>query len=331
MSKIRDYMRIARLQTAPATLLLLMISYLVGGGTLFSITGLLLCVFAIFTHGTTFAHNSFIDTLSGYDVKDPAKITHPLVKGTVSINEATKVINIGLFFVTVIAVIFVLLLNGNHAWALVCLVFFITCGHWYNDNFSKISIWKFIPITICFTSLSFFGFYLASKHMNSLMLCVGVYFALTLLFQISYSGELKNCFQTNETNLLRRLGANIKDGFFYPYHGFFYGWAVKTVNVVVGGYIVYRFTPHPISVVMFLFFAVLMLYFCHRLTRPRKWDRDKSLKDMSLEEVGTIYMIPAVLLPVIGYIEGVSLMLFGIIYFVILNKINWGTTLRPQV
>ena len=334
MPKFRDYMRIGRLQTAPATLLLLVISYLIGGGKLFSISGLLLCVFAIFAHGTTFAHNSLMDTISGYDARDPAKKTHPLVKGTVSINEATKVINVGLFFVTIIAVLFILLLNGNHFLALVCLVFFITCGHWYNDNFSKISVWKFIPITLCFTFLAFYGFYLSSKHMSSLMLCVGVYFALTLLFQISYSGELKDCFETKETNLLRCLGARVTtadEGFFVPCYAGFYGWGVKIVNVAVGGYIVYKYVPCPVSIILFLFFAVLMMYFCHQLIKSRKWDRSKSLRDMSLEEVVTIYLIPAVLLPVVGYTEGIFLMVFGIIYFIILNKINWGTTLRPRV
>jgi hypothetical protein len=52
---------------------------------------------------------------------------------------------------------------------------------------------------------------------------------------------------------------------------------------------------------------------------------------MSVVEIATIYIMPAVLIPLIGLTASATLMLFGIAYFAFFNIIIWGTILRPQV
>jgi len=63
---LREWLRVFRAQTAPATLLLLeavySALYSAGGGRVFFWSGLELALFAVATHWFSFGHNSLMDT-----------------------------------------------------------------------------------------------------------------------------------------------------------------------------------------------------------------------------------------------------------------------------
>ena len=328
--RLRDWLQVFRAQTAPATIILVLASYLVGGGNLFTFDGLFLGIFALLFHWFTYGHNSLMDTIAGYDLRDKQKAHHPLVRGAISYESAHKVIHTGLFILTLIAIWLALKGDGNPFLAIAWFAIFITAGHAYNDGLSKTTIWSFAPITICFTAFAIFGFYVAATEMTDLMFCVALYFAVTWLFQLSLSGELKEITE-KEANLLKYMGARVGNNHLELGKAKYYGWLVKLVNLGVGCYIIYRFGFNLLSIALFALLAALAIYFCYELTKDRIWDRNKSLVHMALEEIATIYIMPTILIPIIGLVASATLMVFGIIYFMIYNFFLWGTILRPRV
>ena len=328
--KVRGWLQIFRAQTAPATIILVLSSYLVGGGNLFIVEGLSLGIFALLFHWFTYGHNSLMDTVSGHDLRDKNKAHHALIRGAISLESAHKVIHSGLFILTLIAIWLALKGDGNPFLAMAWFAIFITAGHAYNDGLSKVTVWSFVPITICFIAFALFGYYISATKMTDLMFFVALYFAVTWLFQISLSGELKEIAE-KEANLLRYMGARVSNNRVELGKAKYYGWLVKLVNLGVGCYILYRFAFNLLSIALFALLAALAIYFCHELTKDRIWDRNKSLVHMALEEIATIYIIPTVLIPVIGIAASATLMLFGIVYFILYNIFLWGTILRPRV
>jgi 1,4-dihydroxy-2-naphthoate octaprenyltransferase len=162
--KVRDWLQVFRAQTAPATVIMVLTSYLLGGGNLFTVEGLSLGILALLFHWFTFGHNSLMDTVAGHDLRDKQKAHHALVRGAISLESAHKVIHTGLFILTLIAIWLALKGDGNPSLALAWFAIFITAGHAYNDGLSKTTIWSFAPITICFTAFSLYGFYISATE-----------------------------------------------------------------------------------------------------------------------------------------------------------------------
>ena len=328
--KVRDWLQVFRAQTAPATIILVLVPYLLGGGNLFTFDGLFIGILAMLFHWFTFGHNSLMDTVSGYDIKDKQKTHHALIRGTISLESAHRVIHTGLFILTLAGIYLALKGNGNPALAIAWFAIFITAGHAYNDGLSKVTIWSFVPITICFTAFAIYGFYISATEMTNLMFCVAVYFALVWVFLSSFSGDLKEIAE-DEANLLRYMGARIRNNRLELGKAKYYGWLVKLMTLGVGGYIIVQIGFNLLSIALFTLLAALVIYFCYELTKDRIWDRNKSLVHMSVLEIATIYIMPAILIPIIGLTAAATLMLFGIAYFAFFNTIIWGTILRPQV
>jgi len=329
-NRVIHWLQMCRVQTAPATIIIVVASYLVGGGRLFALNGLLVGAFALAAHWLTFGHNSLMDTQGGWDTKDQHKQHHPLVVGTISLGSAHNAIHTGLFFLTPFAVGLVLLGGGNPFLAMVSFSIFLTAGHCYNDGLSKTTIWSFAPITVCFTSLALFSYYVVAKETTPLMLCLALYIALTMLFEISWEGECKEI-TADEANLLRSMGVECDGERFKAGPAKVYGWGVKSLNLAVGGYILCRYVLTPLTAVLFLVLAGLAVYFCHELTKDRVWDRHRTVVYCASEEIVSIYIMPAILIPVIGLAESLSLMAFGILYFTFFNRVLWGTTIGPRV
>lgn len=328
--RITNWLQLFRAQTAPATIIIVVVSYLVGGGRLFALNGLLVGVFALVAHWLTFGHNTLMDTQGGWDPKDRHKQHHPLVGGIISLRSAHNAIHTGLFFLTLFAVGLVLLGEGNPFLAMVSFSIFLTAGHCYNDGLSKTTIWSFAPITVCFTFLAFFGYYIVAKEITPLMFCLALYVALTMLFEISWEGECKEI-TADEANLLRSMGVECDGKTFKSGPAKVYGWGVKLLNLGVGGFILCRYALTPLTAVLFLVLAGLAVYFCHELTKDRVWDRHRTVVHCASEEIVSIYIMPAILIPIIGLVESLLLMIFGILYFTFFNRVLWGTTIGPMV
>lgn len=331
IKKIKDWLRIFRAQTAAAVILLILIPYLLAGGELFSWYTLVLALWSILLHHISFGQNSVLDAMMGWDQQDPHKKHHPLVSGRIKKETGLKVISIGYLISTILAIVLAYLGPGNPFYSMAFFSLFLVGGFVYNEGFSKISIWDFIPITICFTCLSLFSYFLIAQEFNELIVLVALYIALVEWFQIGIEGEIKEIEIKNEVNMLRILGTKIDGNTFTMHKAIIYPWILKIFGLAVAGYILYKYTFELLTLVFYILGVILALYFCFKITRKRKWNRAKSLKCMGLEEVISIFLLPLILIPIIGILEIIIVLSISFVYFVGMNALLWDTSLAPKI
>jgi hypothetical protein len=329
---LRDWLRIARSQTAAAVIMLCGMFYLIGGGNLFSIFGLLIVVFSILAHDFSFAHNSVVDVLTGYDTKDGFKSHFPLCNGRFDPRTALKITHIGMLIVTIFAVFLAWISPGNKFLALSFYAIFIVCGFWYNEWTSKIVMWDFVPISICFTSLSLYAYFLVSNSFTPLAVLCASYIFFVEWYEISVSGEIKEAEMMDEVSLLKHLGARCEYTHFnLGLRAFLYASAVKLSGVAILALIVYKYNFYLLGMLTFLLMGAAMIYFAWKLTRKQKRDRNRAIRYMASEEIVSIFALPLVLIPIIDTLQAVVLIFFSMSYFVVNNFLNWGTLVRPRV
>jgi 4-hydroxybenzoate polyprenyltransferase len=315
--KILDYLRIGRVQTFPADWLLTLTPFLYGRLNLVQAT--LLSIFIWFVHFSSFGHNSLMDTAMGYDLKDLHKKHHPLVAGRIQLSEAHNVIHWLLCTLTVCALIFSLKLSPAPLYAVLCIPIWTMFGYAYNSGLSKESVFGFIPISICFTFMGAWGWFLSHETLNTVGYLYLGYVFCTILFQISYSGFKKELLIKERSNILVRLGAKVENGVFKPSRAGIYGVTIKGLNWLIGLLLLLQ-NFNIIRLLWFIVISSFVFVYLIRLTKPREYIRDRELLDMSLEEVATIYLVVPILL---DSLVAALLMVIGLFYFLIVNRILW--------
>jgi len=358
--KVKPWLQLFRAQTAPATLLCILVPYL-HNASFFDLRTLLLAVSTVLFHYFSFGANSLMDTAMGYDQKDSGKQHHPLISGAIELHKAHNVIHWGLAVLTAWATALTLWISPNPATAMAALILWVAFGHAYNDGLSKESLFGFISISICCTASSAWGWFLSHGSLDNLGALYLTYVFFTILFQISWSGFIKEIGIRERSNILSRMGAHLDvtwkgEREFKPGKAVFYGVSVKGFNLFLGGLLLWFSIGPPrlecfqgnlddvlptcvvagilvtlvnrvILCSFYIFFVGLALLYLHKLTKTRIYNRGKELLNMSLLEISTIYLpIPLML----GILEASILMVIGVLYFFTVNLMLWGK-LYPRV
>lgn len=323
--KVLDYLRIGRVQTFPADWLLVLTPFLYGRGNLTQ--AFILSVLIWFTHALSFGHNSLLDACSkptiespySYDQLDKSKSHHPLIKGSIPLRTAKIIILWGLGFLAIAHLVFSYIVAENFTLTVTFLFLYFVWGTLYNEGLSKESLLAFLPISLCFTFLAMYGWFLSHEALNTVGHLYLGYVFCTILFQISYSGFKKELLIKERSNILVRLGAKVENGVFKPSKARIYGVTIKGLNWLIGLLLLLQ-NFNIIRLLCFIVISTFVFVFLIRLTKPREYIRDRELLDMSLEEVATIYLVVPILL---DFLVAALLMVIGLFYFLIVNRILW--------
>lgn len=350
-----DWLRIFRAHTACATLILFMTMWMLGGGRLFSLEGIILGSWAIIFHYLSFGDNTvkdsamipYIGATKTFDMADPGKQNHPIIAGRVSIASAQRTIRFMLWALMVATIFVIYFSPGNRLLSALCLLSCYASGEAYNSGLSKFTSWRFLPISVCFASLGLFAFYLQAERMTALAALAAVYLYLRIHFQIDVSGNLKEIEHPLEKryNMLRKLGAEVRqeqlEGFkvikgdllkrFYPGYIPIYAGILTFMEILVGTWILIGYTKDLLAAICFAILIGLGIFYVYQLVRKRTWRRNETLKDMAIAEICFIFALPVALAPIIGFLAVFAILLFSIGYYILLNRIEWHTVLRPQV
>ena len=322
--KLRSWLQLFRAQTAPATLLCILVPYL-HNAIFFDLRTLILAVSAVLFHYFSFGANSLMDTAMGYDREDPSKQHHPLVSGVIKLQEAHNVIHWGLAILTAWATLLTLWISPNPGVAMAALIFWVAFGHAYNDGLSKESLFGFMSISICCTASAAWGWFLSHGSLDNLGALYLAYVFFTILFQISWSGFIKEMQIGERSNILTRIGALLDvtwkgEKEFKPGKSIFYGYFIKVFNLILGGFLLWP-QYSWVRLVWYMLLVTLASFYLDKLTKPRIYNRGKELLSMSVMEILTIYLMIPIML---GFLEASLLMAAGVLYFFILNLILWG-------
>jgi hypothetical protein len=270
------------------------------------------------------------------DFRDSSKSHHPLITGEISLARAKNVVFWGLGGLSVACLAFTLLVARSPIEAVASFMMYWVWGVLYNEGLSKESQLGFVSISICFTSLAGWGWYLSHTSIDTLGIVYLAYSFMTILFQISYSGFLKELGVAEKSNILIRLGARLTEHYlrgqgveqkFHPGLAGLYGTAVKTVNLLLGLALLYLCPYNAYSSIALLFLGGLAVICLFLLVLPRTYNRRQDLKVMSLMEIVTIYIPLFILLPPI---QALTLGMVGVAYFILANRWLWKTS-YPRV
>jgi len=326
--KMVEWLQLGRAQTFPADWLLVIVPFAHGQPDLFPV--LLLTVFMWFVHFVSFAENSLFDFTQGYDTTDPAKSTHPLEQGRITVHNAITGIVWGKGFLMVVGAALTIAWSPVPLWSMVGLFMWYTWGTAYNVGLSKESLLGFLPISVCFTSMGAWAWLLSHSELGVVGAVYLAFVFFTILFQISYSGHLKDLEQKEHSNILTKMGANIhkfgKGKWYYPGKARHYGLAIKSVNIFLAlTLFLFSGVSDALGIVVG-FLAVMASIYLWKLTKPRYYERAEELKNMGMEEIATIFLV----LPSLVGVISLPLMLVAAAYYFAMNKVLWKAS-YPRV
>ena len=327
---MRDWLQLFRAQTAPATVYALTIPCIVAGCVDTIILAYLFIVGHIL-HWASFGHNSLMDYLLGFDKVDPNKSHHPLVAGRIDPVRASWVIHLMLFGSTILLAIPTIILDRTLA--LFFLLAYAVWGYAYNNGLDHLSRRSWIPISLAFGFLPLYGYFLYGEDPRIAML-LGLWGFLVTFYQIDFEGNLKDLWNPVDT-AANKLSKHCKiSGEEYscdPDTGLEH-LAARLLAVAIPVWILFLqghgLLIQAYAVIVFILSAIGTLVLHNKLVDGGS--RRKMLEYMGLQEVLAFYSLLLVFLPT-RPVELGLLAIYGVAYFVAMNKILWGSRFGPRV
>jgi 4-hydroxybenzoate polyprenyltransferase len=330
---MRDWLRLFRAQTGLSTYFGFSIPYLIAGGD--PLVTVALLPVGLLMHYASFGHNSVMDYW--YDIHDPAKAHHPLQSSRISLGMAHIVIHSMLTLTALICITVTLLLSPRPEVALAFLALYMTFGHAYNDGLGKHTRHSWLPISLCFTSLAGWGWFLANDNFDvNLALLLLVAFT-SIAYQIGFEGNLKDLC-SDKVNLLHSLARNMECRYegdrltMISYEGHTFWW-LRFFDIILLWYLCLSLNAYIGQTVLALA-SVAQAWFISEMNRSlrRGLDRDRLLGYLGKIEVLQFLKLMSPMLYSTGNIlVFVIYMPLGLAYFTVMNRLLWGTTWAPRV
>jgi len=328
---MKEWLQLFRAQTGFATFYTVAVPYLLAGGH----PGLLVVLLplSLLLHYASFGHNSVMDYW--HDVSDPHKKHHPLVSGVIDLRRAHQVVHAMLCAGTGLMVLLTLLASPRPAEALAALLMYVALGHAYNDGLGKHMTHSWAPISLCFTCLVAYGWFLGGGEANAVLALLLAAALSTMFYQIAFEGNLKDV--CHEDNLLRRLARELECRFasttLIRYAGPTFWWLRVIVDTAVLVAVLRLVSAPLLAYLVLLLVTSVQAYFIAELGRVRHglW------RDEVLELFGRIEALQyfRVMVVIIGDLRGLALyallVVAGATYFVLMNRLLWGTRWGPKV
>jgi len=323
---VKDWLQVFRAQTAPATVLSILLPYLFSGGR-DPIMVAIIVVLGALTHYASFGHNSLMDYF--FDTHDPNKNHHPLESGRISLDQASILINGLMVILALLWIVVSIELSPSPTMSLIFLILYIVFGQAYNDWTDKLDENSYIYIAGCFMSLTAFGWSLGSGKFNMLGYMIIFFSGLTIYYQIAWEGNLKDLWNPKERNLLSKLGFRIINGRVvgprYVNRAFmFVRLGLNTVALSLMAVMIGSLTGLAFLAVM----TAVESYAVGRIhLELEQLNRSKLLELMGLAEAFEFFRL-AVLLPIVFWLP---IVMVSILYFLVMNRVLWGSNFGPRV
>jgi hypothetical protein len=331
MGSLRDWLQLGRFHTAPATVLALVVPYLLAGGR---DPLVVLSLFAIghLAHFFSFGHNSLMDYY--VDVEDPNKAHHPLPSGRIKLEDATKVILYGQVLTFLLLSLMILLLSLSPVLSLFFLWWYFAWGHAYNDGLDHRSVHSWLPISLCYAGFSLVT-YTFVRGLDIAALLVFTWAFLFEVYDIGLLGNVKDIWNPAERlNPLRGYVVYGSDGSVWGLRRGILAlfWLLRAVASSFILYLIAFVLRLPLVNIAMLsaltFIEVLAVTAtCLELAPTGPVNRSWLLSLFGLSEAIEFFRLTS-LAPAL---PALLLMLYGLAYFVLFNRLLWGTRLGPRV
>lgn len=344
---VLEYIRLFRLQTGAITAVAPVAGYIVLT-TLkpaldldWIIAGLLFLI-GLFMHIFIFVLNEYIDV--DIDRLSPDLTEKPLVKGVVSMQGALAVVIVSVSLTYILTIIFFFEL-----WIIIALTLSHLCGVIYDVYGKKFPGSDFVLAGWIFW-FCIFGACVADISLNLLELPLIIYTIaglgfMQIVFNNAVEGGLKDVDHDHigdARTLATVLGVKVKKGYLKVSTKFkAFTWSIKIIHVIL--FISLFFNPDldfwhydPFYIQLIILICIFMLIgvifaTTYRFLNFEKFDRAKLKRIFSLHEISTYFIVPLILIPLIGIWISIGLLLLPLVWFIALNLVLYGKPLEPRV
>lgn len=323
--KVVDWLRLFRAHTAPATVMCLLVPYLLAGGRNV-VDFAVLFVLGHLLHFFSFGHNSTMDYW--LDIYDPSKKHHPLVSGRIQLFDAHKVVHYGGCLTAIAVVLYSIYRNPI---SLAPFLLYVVFGHAYNDGLDHLTYHSWIPISFCFAFLSMYGYVLAVGSVTVVSVAISVWCFLVMVYETAFEGSYKDLWNPlEETNLLRRYQVSANPPVIRSDVAmvFFILRSVVNTSVILLLAILLLRQLHYLTLALLVLLTVLEVVFSYKLYRYASSGarREDVLDLFGKAEVTEFFRIASLT----GYFV-FFFVVYGLVYYVLMNRVLWGTKFGPRV
>jgi len=328
---IKQYLQLTRAHTAPLETVPAIMGASIATGSVLSMNVFYWAVFGLLYHLAGYGINSYLDWAKGYDKKDENKKHHPLNKGTLS-PQSARVFVTGMFLLTVVWLIFVFTQGSIHSsmMAVLAICVGIASGLLYN-MYGKQTDFKSIPISIAHTTVFASAYLYSGGPIEPLFWIMCMYVFVWVMYQIAVSGEMKDIMQ-DESNLLIALGSQAGDSTIYvSEHAQMMATAFDFAMFVFGTLAIHSLGGGWMVFSVFVLLMLLRYLASNSLMFTGSYNRKKRLRNMSSIEGMSLFGFVVICIPDIGWTTAAMICTSSLFWLVILNKIEWGTTISPRV
>jgi 4-hydroxybenzoate polyprenyltransferase len=330
---VRDWLRLFRAQTGLSTYFGFSVPYLIAGGDPIVAVGLL--PVGLLMHYASFGHNSVMDYW--YDVQDPAKAHHPLQSGRINLSRAHVVIHSLLALSALVCIAVTLLLSPRPDVALAFLAMYMTFGHAYNDGLGKHTRHSWLPISLCFTALAGWGWFLASGELDLNLALLLLASFMAIAYQIGFEGNLKDVC-SDKVNLLHSLARSMECRWeggklaIIQYEGHTFWW-LRYIDIIVLWFLAVRLEAYPGLLVLTLA-SIVQAWFISEMNRSLRvgLERERLLSYFGrIETLQFLKLMSPMLYNTGNMLVFLFYMPLGLVYFTLMNRFLWGTVWAPRV
>lgn len=157
------------------------------------------------------------------------------------------------------------------------------------------------------------------------------YTVLLMIFNNGFEGNLKDL-KSDPVNLMKRLGARIKHNTLFLGKQTWFWMTIKALALFIGSLYILKDQSNPafliVGIYAFLYMLILK-YFIDTFT-----DTFNNKKIVSLAgriEILTYFALITALTNTIGTVAAAILIIYPISWFIIFNRLSWGTWLWAKV
>jgi len=346
-NSVLEYIRLFRLQTGAITAVAPVAGYIIMS-TLktdldldWLIAGLIFII-GVFMHIFIFVLNEYIDV--DIDRLSPDLSEKPLVKGSVSMQGALAVVITSVSLTYILTFIYFLDL-----WVIVALTLSHICGVIYDVWGKKFPGSDFVLAGWIFW-FCIYGACVADTSLSLLELPLIIYIIAGLgftqiVFNNAVEGGLKDVDHDHigdARTLATVLGVKVKKGKLKVSTEFrVFTWSIKIFHIIL--FLSLFINPdldfwgyepfYAQLILLILIFILIGVIFAttYRFLNFTKFDRSKLKRVFSIHEISTYFIVPLILLPLIGIWISIGLLLLPLVWFIALNLVLYGKPLEPQV
>lgn len=320
---LKSILRFTRAHTVPLEAIPAIIGASLATGEVFSLEVAAWGFFGVLYHLAGYGMNSYSDWKNGYDKSDPNKEHHPLNTGKMQPEFAKKLV-VGLLVITFSYAIAITGAENLTSVAGVISVGVIS-GVAYNE-FGKETWLKPIPISIAHTTVFVAPFVaLGGSLSNPLFIAGTIFVFLWVMFQIAFSGEIKD-FKQEEENFLKHMGAiDLPMVIAIPPDIRRTGYALKVAPVFLG-VATLRHTGAPWGGwLVYTVMAFFCFFFLAMLLESGSYIRDRRIAAMSKVEMLTAGMFCFMFSGTLPGYQVMAVVVVAYVYTPLMNSYLWGS------